>query len=338
MRLSEFSRPPTAQAFARFALAKSLTTSNEDAIALAERRWASPIVEMALKAVPGSTLDSTWGAVLSAHNIAPEFVELLDRQTLTGRMTGIRRVPFRTLVAVEVTAPAVGWVGETLQKPVVEGDLDTVQIDHATLAVIAVLSRELAMSSTPAAEAAVTRMLVNGVAFAQDEQFLDPSVSAVPDVSPASITNGAATHVSSGATAVDITADLSLLVADLTAGDVHLRSPYWIMRPRSAVSLALLRLTDAGAAGLQLGGIPILTTAASPAGQVTLVDAAEVLLADEGETRVESASHATLTMSGTGSPTFSLWQKNCVGSRIERRISWQRAKDAAAAYLTGCAW
>lgn len=151
------------------------------------------------------------------------------------------------------------------------------------------------MSRPAAAEPVVTGMLLSSVSTYEDLQLLDPAVSAVPDANPASITYGAATHDSSGTTAAQITADLSLLVKDLTDGDVHLRSPYLIMRPRSLVSLSLLILTDTGA-GPSLGGIPILTSTASPFGQVTLVDAAEILVADEGQMRISTFDQASIEM------------------------------------------
>ena len=261
----------------------------------------------------------------------------MDSSTVVGRLVGRRDVPFRTLVTREITAPTVGWVGKAAAKPVSESAYDQVSIDMATISGIVVISRELAQSSKPSAEKTIGRQLVNGTATFIDEQFLDPSVAAVTDANPASITNGATTHASSGASAAAITADLSLLVDDLTDGDVHLRAPYWIMRPLSAVSLALLRLTDSGR-DLSLGGIPILTSAGCPAGQVVLLDAAEILVADEGEMQVDRSESATLDMSGGNSPTFSLFQKNSVGVRIDRRIAWKRAKDAAVAYLTACAW
>ena len=81
-----------------------------------------------------------------------------------------------------------------------------------------------------------------------------------------------------------------------------MKSPYLVMRPRSAVSLAMLRLTDNGA----LGPIRILTSAGSPAGQVTLIDASEILLADEGEMKVDISDTANIDMADGNSPTFSL--------------------------------
>jgi hypothetical protein len=46
--------------------------------------------------------------------------------------------------------------------------------------------------------------------------------------------------------------------------------------------------------------------------------------------RIDSATHATLDMVGGsgGTPTFGLWQRNCVGLRVEQAVNWSAAEGA----------
>ena len=69
--------------------------------------------------------------------------------------------------------------------------------------------------SNPDAEATVRRTVLGGLAKSLDNQFLLPTVAAVANVNPASITNGATEITSTGSTAAQIAADLALMLAPL---------------------------------------------------------------------------------------------------------------------------
>jgi len=61
------------------------------------------------------------------------------------------------------------------------------------------------------------------------------------DFSPASITNGISPTPSSGATAAQVEADLKTLAQTLLTTGNDLSSGAWVMNPRTALSLSLLR-------------------------------------------------------------------------------------------------
>jgi len=68
---------------------------------------------------------------------------------------------------------------------------------------------------------------------------------------------------------------------------------------------------------------------------IVLVKQSDVLLADDGGVTVDASREATLDMAGGNTPTFSLWQKNCVGLKAERFINWQKARPESVAYISG---
>jgi len=78
------------------------------------------------------------------------------------------------------------------------------------------------------------------------------------------------------------------------------------------------------------------------AGQITLLKADEIFLADDGQVMIDVSGEATVEMedSPTGDTTkfVSLWQNNLVGVRAERFINWQLRRAGAVHYITGAAY
>src|SRR4029077_20822333 len=63
-----------------------------------------------------------------------------------------------------------------------------------------------------------------------------------------------------------------------------------------------------------------------------------ILLAQNGGIKVDLSDQATVDMAGGNSPTYSLWQKNSIGLRCEWFVSWKKATDEAAQYISGAAY
>jgi HK97 family phage major capsid protein len=252
----------------------------------------------------------------------------------------MRQVPFRTRIARELAGNAgASWIGEGKAKPAVELAFDNVVVDPYKAAVITVITSELAKFSTPSAEAVIRSSLVAGVAAFIDAQFLNPSITLIANQRPASITNGAPSVTSTGNTAAAIAADLAAMEALLGSWT----APTYVMKPSTAAAIAGKGVEFAGitAAGGLLHGIPVVASTNSPA-QITLLDAMDVLLADDGDADLSFADQASLEMSTTpgtpGSPVaggemVSLWQANYAGFLAERWISWLRAHSNSAVYM-----
>jgi hypothetical protein len=79
-------------------------------------------------------------------------------------------------------------------------------------------------------------------------------------------------------------------------------------------------------------GFPIYWSEGSPA-QLMLIDLGAVLLADDGQSNIDIAEHATIVLDDGQSPlstsTVSLFQSSMVAVRVERFISWLAAHDHA---------
>ena len=118
------------------------------------------------------------------------------------------------------------------------------------------------------------------------------------------------------------------------------------MSPENALALSRLRgaggeriFPNVGVLGGTIWEIPVIVSAGAGS-TVVLLDAAEVLLSDDG-LEIDVAKHATLQMDSepddapTASSTqVSLWQLNLVALRAVRLIRWRRRNDAGVAWMT----
>lgn len=349
---------PKGTAFTRFAMAMACAKGNTMAAAeIAKQRWGSstPEVETILRAAvaAGTTTDTNWAAPLAPYqDMQSEFIELLRPMTIIGQMNGFRTIPFNVRMPRQTSGATAGWVGEGSPKPVSKLQFDTVSMPHAKVAVIVAITDELARMSTPSAEATVRQDLLETCAQFMDVNFLDPTIAASAGVSPGSITNGITGVDSTGSTVAQVTADLNAALTSMAVGNIGMRAPYWIMHPRTKNFLLTLRTTqdvyafrDELVQG-RLLGIPVVSSTNVPtrdqsdpvsAGSletyITLVDASEIFLADDGETMIDVSREASLQMdtapTGGAQSLVSLWQNNLLAIRAERYVYWQRRRNAA---------
>ncbi len=303
---------------------------------------------------PGGTGGSAWGNVLIyAQTMASEFIELLRPATIIGQLPSLRRVPFNIRMTRQTGGiTSAGWVGEGMSKPVGSLALDAVMLPWAKVAVIVALTEELARFSDPSAEGVVNQEMKAAIAQFLDAQFIDPAVTPVAGVRPGSITNGVTPIPSSGSTVANITADLGTMLSTMAAAGIPMNAPAWIMNPRTAIYLGLVRgATDTLAfptvgANKTLLGYPVVTSTVSPLGvgpgflgQIILIDQPEIFLADEGGITLDVSREASIQMDTTpatpATPLTSLWQQNLVGIKAERFIYWMRRRDPAVQVLSG---
>jgi HK97 family phage major capsid protein len=339
---------PKGQVFMRFAMALAGSHGNLMQAAEMAKAWRDTTPEVAeiLKAAVtvGTTADSAWaGSLVQYQNAAAEFIEFLRPETVIGRIQGFRRVPFNVRIGQETAAASAQWVGEGLPKPVSKGAFTTITVPHTKVAVIVALTEEVVRFTNmlppgASSEATVQQELRLAIAQFLDQQFVDPTVTASANLRPASITNGATSHGISAMSA-------------MSAANIPMRSRYWLMNPRTMLFLQTLRTAQ----GLfafrdemtqnppRLLGIPVLTSnsigATSGSSFIALLEASEILLADDGEVTLDSSREASLQMddapSSSASAMVSLWQSNLVGIRAERFIYWARRRAAAVQLITG---
>lgn len=342
---------PEGTSVARYvqALARS-RGSLATAAKMAEQWVSTPGVALSLKsaATIGTTHDGSYDSLV-AYGISTELITLLRGASVLGKISAsMRAVPFRTKIVRELAAGTFGWVGQSKPIPASKGSFDLLALEPTKPCGIVVLSDELTKVSSPNAEAAILAQLVASIAAFLDRAFLDPSLTAVADVSPASITNGAPTINSTGSTAAQILADLLSMLATRATGWV---SPFFIMAPATALSL-IGKFNTAGArafpdvtplpTGGKLLGIPVLLSSNVPGApgsptsgnaSITLLEASDLLLADDGKLTFDASSQASLQMTDTPADAAanmtSLFQCSCIGVKCIREIAWARAHEDA---------
>ncbi len=347
---------PPGTAFTRMCIA--LAAGHGDSFKAMERAktWndSTPEVELMVKAAvaAGSTTDSTWaGPLVVVQPLVNEFLELLRPRTLLGRIPGLRRVPFNVSVPSQTTGGTYSWVGQNKPKPVTKADYATVTLTFAKAAGIIVLTEELVKLSTPSAEGMVREEMIAGMGQFLDTQFVDPTVAAVSNVNPASITNGASTAAASGVTGAAAKADLAASVAVFTAAGIPLEGSVWLMSDSNAFGLGLSMnalgqplFPGVGQTGGSIFGIPIIVSN-NVGNRVILVHAPSILYADDGGVSIDVSREASVQMDSTPTDTVdattvyvSLWQRNLVGLKAERFITWTRARTAAVRYISAAAY
>jgi HK97 family phage major capsid protein/HK97 family phage prohead protease len=340
-------------AFVRYTLA--MLNAKGDSYRALEyaKQWkdSTPEVELMIKAAvaPGTTTDPAWaGALVQVNNLTNEFVELSRPATILGKIPGLTKVPFNVSVPVQTAGGTYKWVGQAKAKPVGKLAFTSTSLGMAKAAGIIVLTEELVRSSSPSAEAIVRNDMIKGIAQFLDQQFTDPAVAEVANVSPASITNGAGTAASLD----DPGKDLGAIVTFFSGNNVSLSGLTVIMNQTNAFAMGYKRdgmgqviFPGVGAAGGAANGVNII--ASNAVGDKVIGLAPEyILLADDGGVTIDVSREASLQMNDApvnpADPATtvwaSLWQDNLVGLRAERFINWKRALSSSVYYLTGAVY
>jgi HK97 family phage major capsid protein len=332
---------------------RALTVAKGDllaAAAFAEGRgpqWSDVAIHLRGAVAPLSSINSND----LAYPVAQDFAEFLRPQTLVGRMVGLHRVPFNCRLIRVATGGTAGWVGEGTPIPVGALDLDSGEtLAFTKIAAVHVVTSELARSSSPSVELVLSRDMAAAAALAADIALTDPTNNGIANVKPASITFGASSIVSSGGTVAAIDADLKFALAVLNDSHVGLDAAYWMLSPKTAVYLSLLRGTAGDLAyptvtarGGTLAGLPVLTSAAlmdesSPTESIIVLAAAsEIMIADDGASSVTVSEHAAVEMTdapqGGAQQLVSFFEHGLVGLMSQRTICWQPRRPGAVAVI-----
>jgi len=330
-----------------------------DPYIIAKQRWGESQPEIAETLKPetaamikaavaaGTTTDSTWaGPLINYQILADQFLEFLRPMTLLGNIPGLRRVPFNIQIPAQTQGSLAAWVGEGVSKPVSKLAFTSLTLRWAKAANIMVLTDELVRFSSPSAEAIVRDDLAAGMAQFLDQQFITPSVTAVTNVSPASISNGAPNSAASGVTADNVRQDFKAAIASFTAANIPFSGIVLAMNTNLAASLGMMHnalgqpeFPTLSSAGGSLMGIPVVVSDNVPSGTIFFIKASEILLADDGGVDIAVSREASLqldTAPATPPTTMvSLFQQNMVALRVERYITWLRRRTQSVYYLTG---
>lgn len=312
---------------------------HETAMALATARWGArhaPAVAKQASVLTADDLDKSEAA---------EFLRAVVEQTIMGRLSGLRRVPFRTRM-LSVAGGATGyWVSESAPKPVSSIDLNGSTLDPLKAASIIVVTKESLEAQTDLAEQVLQADLTRAVAAVIDQAFLDSMNGGTAGQTPAAITHGAPSVSATG----NLSTDLAALIG---AFQGELDRAYFVCSPVVATRIGTTTdmggryiFPNIGPRGGSLLGIPVLTTrhsvGDSNGGTLALVDPGGVV-GNVEDLDMQVATHATLDMADTpanpgdaNTVQVSLWQRNLVAFRMESRANWRTERAGAVAVLEG---
>ncbi|EMM6514566.1 phage major capsid protein [Enterobacter ludwigii] len=343
-------------AFARFAKALAAANgSRSEALEIARKQYPDDAkLHHVLKAAvgAGTTTDPQWaGALVEYQEYANDFVEFLRPQTIIGRfgqggIPALRQVPFNIRIPAQTSGGSANWVGQGKAKPLTKFDFESITFSFAKVAAIAVLTDELIRFSNPAADALVRNALAEAVIARLDTDFINPSKAEVPNVSPASVTNGITAIPSTGNPDDDAAAAFGVFVA----ANLQPNGAVWLMSSTTALALSMRKnalgqkeYPDMTLLGGTFQGLPVIVSQ-YVGNQLVLVNAPDIYLADDGGVAVDMSREASLEMESdptgdsitpTGTELVSMFQTNSVAIRAERWINWKRRRTAAVAVISG---
>lgn len=343
-------------AFTRYVIAQCRAKGNLMQAAEIAKQWTdTPEVEQVLKAAvaAGTTTDATWAAPLVPYQqMSNELIELLRPETIVGKMSQLRQVPFNVRIPGQTQGSTVNWVGETKPKPVSALAFEDITLRFNKIAGIVVISDELARLSTPSAEAIIRGDLVAQIAQFTDDSFINPAYAAVTDVRPASVTNTATNIPASGTDADALRTDVRALYATFIAANMSTAGAVWVMTSTMAMSIGMMQnplgqpeFPGLGATGGTLLGLNVIVSETVPGDSsgsiIVLLKQSEILLADEGGVTVDVSREASVQMNSTpddpataATVLTSLWANNLLGIRAERMITWRKRRPQAVAYIS----
>jgi HK97 family phage major capsid protein len=305
-------------------------------------------VQLACKALVNPIDTAAVADALAPFNI--DLGAVLRPLTVLGRMTSVRRAPFRTRILVQNVGGSGAWVGENRPVPVTAAGISQdATLEPLKVGAIRVMTAELMRNAVAGSDALIAADAASSLVEALDRALVDPANGGDAET-PASIASGAPTFSSSGSSVAQIDADLERMVQSLVSAEMSLATATWIMSPVTATSLALKRGTGGAPAyplisakGGSLLGLPVITsTACSASGSpnerfLLLAEQSEILLADDNGGDIALATDASLQLNdapGDGAQQqISLWQNNLVGIKTVRYVNWRRRRTGAVAVL-----
>lgn len=358
-------------AFARYVKALGMSRGNlTGALAIAQnnKNWmdTTPQVAKVLMAAVagGDTTTAGWASELVyAQNLADEFIAILRPLTIIGRIPNLTRVPFNIRVSGADQGTSAFWVGQGKPVPVSKMHTLAITLGIAKAAGLVVLTEELVRSSAPSAELMVRNDLMKAIIQFLDQQFVDPSFAAVANVSPASITSGVNPLAPTGTTAATLRTDVQTMFNAWIVQNLDPTGGVWIMTPGLALAISLMLnalgqpvFPDMTMMGGTFFGLPVVVSqsaliAGSPsAGEgnmLILLNAPEILLADDGQITIDASREASIEMldnptnnSAAGTPTtmVSMFQTNAVAIKAVRFINWAKRRSFAVQYIKDAAY
>ncbi len=326
-----------------------------------------PRIAMLFKAdVPAAAVtQDNWGQDFVNTDGGPfqEFLEYVRPLTIVGQLTGATRVEFLKPVGTQTGGGEGYWVGEGIAKPLTSFAAAITRLPPTKVANIVAVTEEWLKYASANNDRRIRDSMAGALQQRLDEDFVDPTITLSAGVRPASITQGAATQAATGTgDHADIITDFKYMMGVISTQGIR-RSPVLIVDSATALALGMMINTFGQkvfpdmsmTGGTFLAGVQVIVSDsvphASAGGTAILVNAPEILIADEGGFDIAMSRDASLLMTDTNPQTdmssvpvngsaamVSMFQTNSVAFRAERAIGWLRARTTAVAYVTAVNW
>ncbi|MDE4619624.1 phage major capsid protein [Sinorhizobium meliloti] len=358
------SAPDKGIRFARYAKCLALShKTHQPVVNIAEGLYGKSdpdLVDIVKAAVSAMTTSNT-DALIGNEGGFADFVEFLRPMTIlgrfgTGNIPSLTQIPFRIPFISETSETDAQWVGEGKGKPLTRFTLDRGELTPLKIATIAVQTMELIRDSSPSSDVLLRNSLAKAVAKRSDVSFIDPTSAGVAGVRPPSILNGVTPIVNSTATGADgVREDVQAIIGAFVAANNPLTSGVWVMGGTYALRLMMMLnpLGQREFPGITMQGgtffeLPVIVS--NYLGDyVSLVNAEDIYLGDEGGVDIAMSTEASLEMvdnptqdSGAADPVettvVSMFQTNSVAFRAERTINWARRRPSAVAWMDNITW
>lgn len=295
------------------------------------------------------------GGLLILDEMAADVIELL-RPFSVVRQIGPRFVPIPrgALRTPKITSGvSSAYVGEGKAIPSSQMKVGQISLQARKLATLVVLTSELGVFAIDVDAILLDDMLAS-IGQTEDQAFLFGNGT---ENEPRGITDWAvdtnvfnATQAGAAATLSEVRGDLRQAEDLLLSADVPMRSPVWIMSPRSRLFLRDLRDTqDKGVFGDEMrqsrtvNGIPFFQTnnipnnlgGGSDESKVILVDASEVVIGDVPQVSVDRTNAATVKIDGVDTHLF---ERDMAAIRLRQWNDLILRHDVSAAVIEAVRW
>ena len=342
--------PEAAKVFARLGLVAGLGSGDRSHEIELARKFD---VESQYKAAQ-SAGSAEGGGLLIIDDMAADIIELL-RPFSVVRQIGARSVgiPRGTLRTPKITAGvSSAYVAEGKAIPAGKIKVGQISLQARKLATLVVFTNELRTFAGDVDAILLDDMLAS-IGTTEDKAFLFGEGT---ENEPRGITNWVvinnvfnATQAGGSASLTEVQGDLRQAEELLLSADVPMRSPVWIMSPRSRLFLRDLRDTqDRGIFGEEMrqsrsiNGIPFFQTNNIPnnlgggdESLVILVDASEVVIGDVEMLGVDRSDSAVIKIDGTDT---SLFESDMSAIRVRQFNDLILRHDVSAAVIEAVKW
>lgn len=296
------------------------------------------------------------GGLLIIDDMASQIIELLRPfsvvRRIGARSVGIPRGQLRT---PKLTAGvSSSYLKEGASIPASKIKIGQISLQARKLATLVAFTNELRSFTGGDIDSILLDDMLSSIGTTEDVAFLFGTGT---ESEPRGITEWAvaankfdATQAGASATLTEVQADLRQAEESLLSADVPMRSPVWIMSPRSRLFLRDLRDTeDRGVFGdemrqsgtingirfFQTNNIPNNLGAGTNESLVILVDASEVVIGDVEMLGVDRSDSAVIKIDGTDT---SLFESDMSAVRLRQFNDLVLRHDVSAAVIEAVTW